>query len=122
MKSDLGKNEDLTDFLSIFNIESILIRLSILSFVAALVLMLVLVKVRPFCQRVYLIIGSLFQTDQRLIRKFGIFALILVFYNFYFMLFKFLVQTNMKSSIVVLNTSSIIDNAQDLLKTDYLIW
>ena len=118
----MGKNEDLTDFLSIFNIESILIRLSILSFVAALVLMLVLVKVRPFCQRVYLIIGSLFQTDQRLIRKFGIFALILVFYNFYFMLFKFLVQTNMKSSIVVLNTSSIIDNAQDLLKTDYLIW
>ena len=121
MKFDLGKNEDL-DSLSIFNIESVLIWLGVLAFVLALILMLVLVKVRPLSQRVYLVTGSLFEINNRLTRSFSILALILAFYNIYFMLFKFLVQTNIKSSIVVLNTSSIVDNAPDLLKTDYLIW
>lgn len=120
-KFDLGKNEDL-NILSIFNIESLLIWLGVLAFVLAIVLMLVLVKVRPFYQRAYLVTGSLFETDHRLTKRFTILALILLFYHIYFMLFKFLVQTNMKSSIVILNTSSIVDNAQDLLQTDYLIW
>lgn len=121
VKFNLGKNEDL-DFLSIFNIESLLIWLSVLAFVLALILMLTLVKVRSRWQRLWLVTGSLFETDYRLTRKVGLVSLILVFYNIYFYLFKGLTQTNMKSSIIVLNTSSIVDNSQDLLNTDYLIW
>lgn len=107
---------------SIFDIESILIWLSVLAFMVALILMLVLVKKRPFCMRVYLVIGSLLETDHRLTRRFSVLALLVLFYNIYFMLFKFLVQTDMRTEIVVLNTSSIVDNAQDLLETDHLIW
>ena len=121
IKFNLGKNDDL-DFLSIFNIESLLIWLGVLAFILALVLMFTLVNVRPAWRRFCLVIGSLFETDYRLTRRFGIVALILFFYNVYFGLLKILAQTNMRSSIVVLNTSSIVDNAQDLLETDYLIW
>ena len=120
IKFDLDKRHDL-NFLSIFDFERYLIYLSILSFILIFLLLFKLINLKQLTDKTCLILTNLFETDFKLTKKLNVIALLVIFYNLYFMIFKILVTLDMKSNIVVLNTSSIIDNNDDLLKTSYLI-
>lgn len=128
VKFNIEKENNL-NFLSIFEIDKSLILLAIFSFIMTLIILLKMIKASntpqsskmTFESKFYLIIRNLFETDNSLIRYLNTVAMIVLFYNLYFMIFKFIITLNIKSSTVILNTSSIIDNHNDLLNTNYLI-
>lgn len=116
-----GLNTNKSNFSSIFEIQPVLIYLAILSFLICFLILFKLIQKRQFIRKFYLITTNLISTNYSLTKKFNLIALIVFFYNLYFWIFRILVLLNIKSSIVVLNTSSIIDNNQDLLETDKLV-
>ena len=115
----MGKRDDF-DFLSIFDIEVQLTGLAMFSFIFTLFFLTSQVKLKPFSERLFFIIRNLLDTDHRLAKRLSAIAFIVIFYNLYFVIFKYLITLNIKSSLVVLNTSSIVDNTDDLLKTNDL--
>ena len=120
IKFDLDKRRDL-NFLSLFDIERYLIYLSILSFIFIFLLLFKFINLKQLADKTCLILTNLFATNFKLTKKLNVVAFLVIFYNLYFMLFKILVTLDMKSNILVLNTSSIVDNSNDLLRTNYLI-
>src|SRR5438552_3670005 len=98
------------DFMSIFVLDSSLIFLSILELILVLMILIKLIRLKPFSSKLYLILRNLFETNFELTKTFNAIALIIIFYNIYFMIFKLILTLNIKSSMVILNTTAIVDN------------
>lgn len=103
--------------LNMFDIEIWLKLLPILIFFLIFILLFNLVNnLNPF-ERAKLILICLLEIDFKLTKSFNLVSFLVYFYLVYFMIFKSILSTNIKTNSVIVNTSAIIDNQNDLLNT-----
>ena len=108
------------DFLSIFEIEGYIKLFAILAFLFAFLLLMRFIDWRPLKERLVFVLELLF--DLRSIDRYlGPIALIVLFYSIYFMIFKSVITNNVKTSKIILNTSEIVEQIGDVLKTDKMV-
>lgn len=109
------------NFLSIFDIEGFINLFAFLAFLFAfLVLMWSLVNLKPLKKRLVIVLEMLF--DLRPINlQFGPIAVLALFYSIYFLVLKSAYTNNIKTSKIILNTSEIIEQADDVIKTDKMV-
>lgn len=109
------------NFLSIFDIEGFINLFAFLAFLFAfLILMRSLISLKPLKERLVFVLEMLF--DLRSVDlQLGPIAVVALAYNLYFLILKSCYTNNIKTSKIILNTSEIIEQAEDILKTDKML-
>lgn len=107
--------------LRMFNIEVWLQLLPILAFLLTFFLLMTVVPVSNLLKRTKLIGQCLFEIDFTITRSMNAISFIALFYLIYFMIFKSIISNNIKTNSLMVNTSELIDDKEDLLRTKRLV-
>lgn len=108
------------DFLSIFDIEGFINLFALLAFLFAFIVLMRFIDLRPLKERLLFVLEVLF--DLRSVDRYlGPIALVVLFYNIYFMILKSAITNNVKTSKIILNTSECVEGVADVLKTDKMV-
>ena len=114
---DLSKSKEAQSSLSAVNLETCIKSFAIASALLTLILVAGLVQKDSFFKRLELITRNLFELNLSLSRSFGYLGFVIVFYNLYFMIFKGIISSNIKTNKVIVNASLIVDSLDDLSTT-----
>lgn len=109
---DLTK--DAQSALSTMNLENSVKSLAIAALLLTLLLLAKLVRRGSFTSGVELVTRNLFEFNLSLSRSLSCVGAIVAFYNLYFLIFKAILASNIKTNTVILNTSVIVDSLDDL--------
>lgn len=109
---DLSK--DAQSALSTMNLESSVKSLAIAALLLTLLLLAKLVQRGSFLNGLELVTRNLFEFNFSLSRSFSYLGFIVVFYNLYFLIFKTILASNIKTNKVIVNSSVIVDGLDDL--------
>ena len=103
--------------LNMFNIEFEMQLFAVLAFLFTFILLLQILPILKLFKKVKLILNSLFDLEHKLTKSMNATSLIVLFYLIYFMIFKSILMTNIKTNSIIVDLSTIVDTPQELLNT-----
>lgn len=122
---DLSKSKEAQSSLSAVNLERSIKFFAIASLLLTLILLTKLAGKGFSLKGLELVTRNLFEFNFSLSRSFSWVGFVVVFYHIYFMIFKAIISSNIKTQKVIVNASLIVDSLEDLGKTlilGALVW
>lgn len=117
---DLESIQKSQDLLSICDLETLINLFTFLTFIVTFFICLKYINLKPFKEKILFIFRTLFGLESINLR-FGTIALVILFYNIYFMILKSIITNNIKTTKIILNTSEILEQKEDVLRSSKLL-